>query len=261
MHNEWLRVCIGHKRPSFGLWKGFSFVTYNKQEPTDWGLQSFEILSERLPDNIIGEYHYLFALRRQLEASDNIKSISITQYRRFVSREQLGTPSSNKPWSSVMPENEAAKISPELLMPSQGDWLVTTLKKCDPNITTQFAHCHPIRDWFRFLSDCCDTGALSSEEAYYASHTNLLLPAPSNGCFPLKVFVNHMQRLESCATAFLLSGYRPYDGYQRRIIGFCLERLHGFFIQKSLVENGINLMDVMGHHITINDGDTIKATI
>jgi hypothetical protein len=256
-----LSVCIGHKRPEFTLWNGVFFATYQESSDADWVLDVDPDLIAHLPDGLVGEYHYLFALRRQLERDNDLDRVVVCQYRRYVSCYPQGVPSSNHPWTSVVTPSEASGSTANSLIPSRGDWLTTSAINCLPNVSAQFAQHHPIRDWFRFLADSGDAAILSSDEIYQASHLSILMPAPSNGCFPTPVLIEHLRRLECCALAFLRSGYRPYDGYQRRIIGFCLERLHTFLILQSLAKFGINLPDVLGHQITVSDTETVIPTI
>lgn len=257
-----VQLIIGHKRPEFKIWPGHQFATLNPIDESDFKLDQDLELKETLPDELIGEYYFLFLLRRKLQKLSGIESVTISQYRRFVTMSSIGIPSENMPYSNVINTTQASDTSiMDLLCARKDGWLVSSEFKNSPNVSFHYAKYHILRDWFRFLSDAFDANLLSQVELAEASLVDRMLPAPSNGVFPVQFFIEHLQRLENCALAFKKNGYIKRDAYQRRVIGFCLERLHSYFLLSTLVRLKINFNDVSGRQITVSENTAVKPTI
>ena len=94
-----------------------------------------------------------------------------------------------------------------------------------------------------------------------ASTSHVFVPAPSVGVYPAAFERDVLLKLENCARAFVISGYIPREGYQRRVLGFCIERLHGFLITQELARLSIDWRDVMGKQIVVSETDVIIASM
>jgi len=260
--NNEIQLIIGHKRPDFKIWSGHKFATLDPIDQNDFKLDDDFELKEALPDALIGEYYFLFLLRRQLEQISSIKSVTISQYRRFVTINPIGKPSENLTYSNVVSPTEASDTSiSNLICPKKDGWLISSEFKNSPNVAFHYSKYHILRDWFRFLSDAFDANFLSQVEITEASLVDRMIPAPSNGVFPVQFFIEHLKRLELCALAFKNNGYLQRDSYQRRVIGFCLERLHSYFLLATLARLKINFNDVSGRQILVSESTAVKATI
>lgn len=125
-----IQLIIGHKRPEFNIWPGHQFATLNPIEENDFKLdQDFE-LKDELPDELIGEYYFLFLLRRKLQKIDGIESVTISQYRRFVAIKSVGLPSDNMSYSNVINPNQASDPSiARLICPKKmAGWYLQSLR-------------------------------------------------------------------------------------------------------------------------------------
>ena len=111
------------------------------------------------------------------------------------------------------------------------------------------------------MADRFDAGLLNQAEITESAFKNCLIPAPSNGVFPIKYLIEHLIKLEACARAFVHGGYQPRDAYQRRVIGFCLERLHSYLLLASLSKLKINFNEAAGQQIVVSETDAVKPTI
>jgi len=125
----------------------------------------------------------------------------------------------------------------------------------------QYARHHPLRDWLRFLADAIDGGAIDQATALEASLANQLIPAPSVGTIPSDVFLSHLRILRGAALSFRNHGFIARDDYQRRAIGFCLERLHSFLILKTLFRTRSGFQDSVGFQIVVSETQRIVATV
>jgi hypothetical protein len=255
-----LYLVIGHIRPTVNFPLQFQFVTGEYAFDNDYVVSLPIVNSVGLTDKRIGEYAFLFAARRNMISELN-ETTTIVQYRRMVINRPLGVNASDNLFSRVITINELNNaINLELFSPKK-NWLISSIFGPIENVLTQYSSVHILRDWMRFCADAIDFGVLSNVEAFEASQTKFLIPAPSNGTFPTKILIDHLSRLESMALAYLKSGFLERDGYQRRSLGFCLERMHSYLILKHLLENGINPAEVEGYHTVVGDGFSVKPTI
>jgi hypothetical protein len=263
MHQDHeLKLMVGHKRPEFDLWSGHRFATLNPIVPNDFKLSEDLELKELLPDSLIGEYYFLFLIRRQIEKNTSLKSITLSQYRRFVTTQSIGQPSTNQPYANLISKIQVANLNlGSLIVAKKEGWLVSSFYSTPPSVSYQYSRSHILRDWFRFLADSFDAGLLNATEITESACTNILIPAPSNGVFPVLYFVEHLIKLEACARIFVISGYKPRDAYQRRVIGFCLERLHSYLLLASLSKLKINFKEAAGQQVVISENDSVKPTI
>jgi len=257
-----LKLMIGHKRPEFDLWPEHKFATFNPIAQNDFKLIEDLELKELLPDNLIGEYYFLFLIRRQIENQTSLKAITLSQYRRFTTIQSIGQPSANQPYAKLISKNQAANANiGKLIVAKKDGWLVSSSYATSPNVSYQYSRSHILRDWFRFLADSFDAGLLNQTEITESAFMNILIPAPSNGVFPFRYLVEHLIKLEACARAFINGGYKPRDAYQRRVIGFCLERLHSYLLLASLSKLKINFKEAAGQQVVISENESVKPTI
>jgi hypothetical protein len=256
-----LKIMIGHRRPAFKLWPGHQFACFEAESESDFLLEQDEECADLLPDRLIGEYYFLFCLLKTLGHKPLPNRICITQYRRFVAREPLGRPSTNAPHARTLRAEEAASEAiGKLLLPTSGDWLIGSALKTK-SVMAQYARHHPLRDWLRFLADAIDDGAIDQTQALRASEATILIPAPSVGVFPTSVFLDHLSVLRKVALGFRKRGFVARDDYQRRAIGFCLERLHSWFVLelRSVNENLYSSAD--GFQIIVNQCERVEHTV
>jgi hypothetical protein len=257
---EQLKFIIGHVRPAVAFPSGFRYVTGEPQGDEDVAVPLKEVVDAGLTDRRLGEYAFLFALARVLPRSQT-GTATICQYRRFVLNRPLGSAASNIPFARVLSAQEFVRSVDELaLAPPRAPWMINTLALTSGPVLAHYARYHVLRDWLRFLSDAVDAAVLTDVEAAEASLIDGLIPAPSNGVFPLPVLADHLGRLECMARAHLSGGYIEREGYQRRSLGFCLERMHSYLVLKALRQAGLDAVAVQGYHTVLSEQDDIKPT-
>jgi hypothetical protein len=258
-----LKFIIGHVRPEVEYPPDFRFVTTSAQASSDFVVSMKELEEIGLTDRRIGEYAYLFALRRHLSDSSTVAdSICIAQYRRCVLNVCAGKISDNARFAWMVSRDDAKEILiDQNFVPRNGAWLVSTATRVSTCVTDQYARKHLIRDWFRFLADVLDAGLISESDARDAALTDVLIPAPSNGFFPYQYYIQILYRLEQMAHAYIHSGLVERDGYQRRSMGFCLERMNSHLLLCLLKRQRLSLKDVQGFHSVVNAGPCIVPTL
>lgn len=256
------KFIIGHVRPAIQFPKEFGFLTAHPEISTDIVIETEEVTQAGLSDRRIGEYHFLFALMKRLESIHAKGKVTIVQYRRFVTSTPIGFPAQNMSYARVITTNSSKALPFEnLLQPIEGDWLVSTPTKVSPCVASQFAKHHELRDWWRFLSDAIDAGCITNEDSRLASLSGTLIPAPSNGVFPIQKFLSQIKTLETAALAFIHGGFIERAEYQRRSLGFCLERLHSYLVLRDLANSGLDLGKVSGYQTVVSDTALVTKTV
>lgn len=255
-----LKFIIGHKRPAVAFPADFQFVTGQPEGSSDLAVPLAAVQAEGLTDTRIGEYAFLFALRRVLPAIPNATA-TVAQYRRFVLNSPMGEQPRNVPFARVVsPAEFAQRINSEHLEPRTGQWLVSTSARAAGSVMAHYGRYHVLRDWMRFCSDAVDAGCLTNAEALGASLIETLIPAPSNGVFPLEVLHEQLTRLELMALAYLRRGFLERSEYQRRSLGFCLERMHSYLLLEALKSHQVDQSLSQGFHTVISEESTVRAT-
>jgi len=253
-----LYAVVGHRRTDFPLWTGWQFSTANPELSSDFPLS--DPGDPRLPDSLIGEYHYLFRLNRELKKTTRFDSIRIAQYRRIVVNVEMGDRAENQPWTRVVSADVARDLDAQKLTePKDHGFLVSSIFPM-PSVLAQYASSHPSRDILRFLADAVDAGIVNDQDATSALLVNGLIPAPSNGTFPINCFTKIMDTLERAAIQFVSGGFMARSDYQRRSVGFCLERLNSYLLLKELAAKSVDLAAVMGQQLTISDQTRVTVS-
>lgn len=197
---------------------------------TDLGARYPELAGR---DPVLGEYATLFAVRRLLEdarergdgTGDGM--VGISHYRRFAVTRPTGARS--YAYGVVRPE-EFAALPRDLFVPPPDTVLFPAPMKVVPTLLAHFGTYHPTRDLLFFMALAIDLGIVTDAEATSWLSQDVMVPAPAVGVYPVDWYVATMAALESVVDAFESSVGVPREGYQRRIIAFCLERLHGLVL-------------------------------
>jgi hypothetical protein len=223
---------------------------------------------EPLHNNRTSEYFYLFGLRRQIQRrpAEFGDAIMVAHYRRFLADRRLGPLSRNIPWVCVVTPQQAEALDPAALMPQHSretGWYIAQPMSFKGGLIAQTAWHHPVEDFLRFLASAVDTGVLEPARIpLLLSPDTRFVPAPSASVVPVEFFVSAMLRLETCARHFLAHGWREYEGPQRRIIGFCLERLHSCLVLDEVERLGLDVAQISGIQTVVNDrGDIIEPSV
>ena len=258
---EHLKLFIGHKRPSFPMWPGFRYAAFDATDPTDFPLAAYDDLAG-VNDQLTGEYYYLLSLRRTLLQGPLPETLTICQYRRFTLREIIGAQSENQPFARVIDGDTAASPAVgDLCLPREGNWLLGSVLHIEPTLLYHYHLHHPLRDLLRFLSDAVDAGALTDADVAALLLQKFMIPAPSVGTYPTEAFLETFECLEKASLAFSRGGFITRGGYQRRAIGFCMERLNGYLFCREALKRGQDLNRILGSTTIVSDDTVVRHTV
>jgi hypothetical protein len=261
MNAKVLPVIIGHKPPLFSFWGKFKQVSYQDKGDQFLTLPNF-LIYPGVDDREIGEYHYLFGLRRYLEESQEKFGVVIVEhYRRLLSSQKMGTPTNlNQSHTFAITPEEAERQDSSIILPKSGSWLIgTPVIIHNGRQLNHFQLSHPLQEYLRILALAIDIGALGGGDVVNLLSSPHMITAPSVGVFPVDRFIKHMRILERLTKAYLDTGAKKYDGFNQRIIAFCLERIHSYLLMTVIEELKFD-PNVMGYQLVLTEDGIVRPS-
>jgi hypothetical protein len=253
--------CVGHKPPLFFPNRSFKLVSPSFFSGFDQLIIGEDALGENFHGEILSEYTQLFGLAEYLKNHHKNEKFYIYQYRKFISFCQSTQLSANQAWSHVSSPSEAASLFPssEELLGLEGHLFVGPALHVR-SLADQYSTNHLIEDFIKFILSLSTLNSFNSKRCQEFIDCEILFPAPSLGVTQVDVFLRHMAILKMTWEHFYNNFYKPRDGYQRRVGGFLLERLHSF-----LIFQDINVYECIkathGFQIVISDSPWIAKTV
>jgi hypothetical protein len=186
--------------------------------------------------------------------------LRIFHYRRFVSREKprVGQRSTNLPWSTAISSAELSSFASEFGRFSDTEVFNTKVQFGD-GMLAQYARAHVLEDILNFTKFLIEIGVFSSSEASNFLRESTNIPACNIGVFSLETFRSIFSVLRKGADFVHSPYFVVRQGYQRRSVGFLLERLNGYLILK-MIRNG-EVKANFGHNIVISDDAVVSVTL
>jgi len=203
-----------------------------------------------------------FAIRRFLAGQQEFSEfdlITLTQYRKFISRQQFGEATASFPTMRLI--NQSA------LVPSYQEWFAEPQQYfciASPrhigNTFLQYAYSHQTPDFLRYLATAVELEIITAQECLELINNPVIIPGGIEfGTFPMNIFLAIAEQMEAVCLRFLAQ-HRPVrlDAYQRRALSFCNERLGSYLLQKVLHQIfGKSIpSEVVGHMHTVDIGAT-----
>ncbi|MBY5662165.1 hypothetical protein [Rhizobium leguminosarum] len=187
------------------------------------------------------------------------RNITIWQYRKFLTRLNIGTPNPEYPGMNIATSEEVEITRPENpAFFSESFFLPRPLNL--HNISYHYASCHNIVDFFRYTAFSVEANTLPQAEALHFFNSSTLVPGGIElGTYPTDWWLDTFVRLVAPSLEFA-KRYQPFqaeDPVQKRAISFCQERLGSYLLIKRLAElYGNNLPGFLfGDMATVsNDG-------
>lgn len=232
--------CIGHVPPVFAPGLPYTMLT-----PRPLGLPG-EIL---LPDErqalpgvrgaVLAEYSQLFSLQDLLEAGDiTAQRLYLFQYRKFIGLRPGGLPAT-APWVRIAPPLQAAALMPTLAELADLPYPVVTgsMLPLGGSVAQNYAHVHVIDDLVTFAAGLPAADFSPPEVRAFASFQGLL-PSPALCLIEVPMFLQQMRVLRAAWRAFAAGAHVPREGYQMRVGGYLLERLHSHLLCRWVQQGG-----------------------
>lgn len=254
-----LNICIGHKPfPQ-------AYVHY-----FDYMLSPFPIASEGrvkvvshylFGDNgpSLSEYAQLFWVLANLDHLLNGEThIRTFHYRRFVSDGQTGLGEAcSLPWAKTVKENQLGLFSQDFVRSGSGEMVNTVHRFPHERILGQYTIVHHLEDLLVFAKFLMKENILSPIDTAQFLLSDVIIPGSSIGVLSVENFRKIYSVLFKASTFINDPNYIMRTGYQRRNMGFMLERLNSYLLIKGINEG--NIMPRTGLHMVVSDDPVISG--
>jgi hypothetical protein len=244
-------------------------------QPVPWRIPSFMTLvgtgdyvpptgialAERFPDwahrnTTYSEYAALFALRRVLEEDPGGDFVGFSHWRRFPVVEQVAP---RRGFNQVISPSDFEALPENVFLGDGRTVLSPPVVNFGMTVLEQYAHDHLARDLMRFFATAVDHGALTDAEAAAFLSRPGFIPASTVVVLPTEWAVQTLTTLEEVAEAFHREDHTDRDGYQQRVIGFCLERLNGMFTERLLTRTDQDRRQLQLSLLVSEDGRVVRT--
>jgi hypothetical protein len=198
----------------------------------------------------LSEYSQLLWLYDHFDAIvSKYDYIRIFQYRRFVAQNEFGLPCS-QPWAKRIRVDELSQYSNEFNRSCAGE-LFNRAIHFNGGMLGQYASAHIREDILNFSKFLIEESIFDPLQASLFLKEALMIPSSNLGTFR-KVTLREILSTLKRAAAFLRSNYFvPRPGYQRRVMGFLLERLTSYLILMRIGDRASE--PNFGHHMIISN--------
>jgi len=250
--------CIGHKPPTFLPTVPYTIVSPTMYPELNQLVVPDDLYGENFHGKILSEYAQLFGLAEYLKDAPRDEKIYIFQYRKFISLKQPSTLSTNLMHAYACNSSQSTLLFPlQNELSALGDDLL--MGKCLINfgpIAKDYINNHDGTDFSAFMISLYKVGGFNEQRIKNFINYPILLPVPSLGVFRVDIFLKHMEALKLVWTHFADHFFVARDGYQSRVGGFLLERLHSFLICEEVSNKIYNV--VHGNQVVVSDSLEIK---
>lgn len=211
----------------------------------------------------LSEYAQLFWLYDNLgQVASGYKFIRIFHYRRFTSPNPppVGKPA-DQIWSTAIQPAQLHHFDAAFSRSVVREIANTPLSLMPwGGVLGQYASAHHLEDMLRFTEFLCAQNILDPKSAAEFLRADTLIPACNIGVFQVKTFREIYRSLRPASDFLSSSLFIPRHGYQRRSVGFLLERFQSHLILQHMREHKNRQMD-FGYNMAISETSKIHNTI
>jgi hypothetical protein len=255
-----LNVCLGHLPFPHSHWDHIDLMIAPRLIK---GQKQLALVD----DSLFGEHgsalsehvQLLWLLEHLDEVSVDCSYVRIFHYRRFVSRKEpcVGQRSSNHPWSITISEADLDAFAADFVRFSDSE-VFNTPVQFNGGMLGQYASAHVLKDLLNFTNFLIEAGIFSQKEAAEFLRENIEIPSCNIGTYKLETYREIFSTLRKAADFLYSNFFIAREGYQRRSVGFLLERLNSYLILK-MIRQGLVIAN-FGHNIVISDDAVVSIT-
>lgn len=253
--------CVGHTRPLFT-----PPITYDMLCPSPLGIQNELVIKDNrfgstVDGSSLAEYSQLFGLADLLKAGDIVADeLFLFQYRKFIAP-TFGGVDSVAPWVRILSPEVAHSIFPSTdQLSSLGSRLaVGSVFDFGESISKNYALVHVIDDLVMFSAACAKSGALEPSDIQYFATLRGVIPSPAVCYIHTDLFIKIIEILK-CVWEHYYPHYQIVrTGYQRRVAGYLMERLHSVLLFKWLMDNSEPDIRIWHRYVVIDTNAAADA--
>lgn len=256
-----LVTCVSHRPPVFAPNLPFKLVVPEDVGAADQLIAPDDWRGDRFHGRILAEYAQLFYLAEQLsQGYGDITHLYIFQYRKFVSEKLGGTVATNMSYARTVSAQQAGELvsSIEFLLQPEIDFMISPILDLQQSVAAQYAAHHQAEDFSAFVLALRKHKFFDDGECCKFINCASLIPAPSLGLVPILHFLETMRVLAEVWELFSSHFLVERSGYQRRVGGFLLERLHSYLLLQSLPDDD---SAACGQQYVVSDSSIVRPTI
>lgn len=255
-----INICIGHiPFPE-------KFLRYVDLMLSPVPLQS-GATTVHVPDDTFGpygdtlsEYAQLFWLLDHLDKiASGYQFLRVFHYRRFIAppNQASGVLATNQPWSKAIEANKLGQFEAAFARTCASE-LFNTQVHLRHGMLVQYAHSHVLEDMLNFARFLSRNEILPDQQVAAFASMQRFIPSSSIAIYSVESFRRLFSVLRRAAGFMESPDYQRREGYQRRAMGFLLERLNSFLIL-TFMANRL-LPSTHGQNMVISDSPLISAT-
>jgi hypothetical protein len=210
----------------------------------------------------LSEYAQLIWLRRNLDRIiDGHTHIRVFHYRRFVAQQlrNVGKRSTNQPWATTIRDEQIPEFEREFSRVSPDSELLNTKVRFQGGMIGQYAHAHVLEDLLSFSRFLCSSKMYSNITVADMLQSTCFIPACNIAILSVENFKVVYDKIVAAASFLTSSDFVLRSGYQRRNLGFLLERLHSYVLQ-ALLDNG-KIQASFGFNYILSESERVSITI
>ena len=245
--------CIGHVPPVFE-----PPLPYTMLCPKPLGLPNEQVIADSrfggdADGAVLAEYSQLFGLQDMIEAGDLVADrLCLFQYRKFVGFRAGGAPAT-APWVRIATPGEARTLFPamEQLEASTQAVVVGSMYELGGSMAQNYALVHQIDDLVMFAACLPNCGFDPAQVRQFATFKGLI-PSPALCLVDTPLFLRLMRVLRAAWHEYARHCYVAREGYQRRVAGYLLERLHSHLLCQWLMDGSQPDIGLAHRYVVLN---------
>lgn len=255
--------CLGHKDPIFNVPIDYTLVAPHEIFKHEYSLIiEDDKYGDSFHGSILSEYTQLIGLVEHFKKieSDPETFVFLFQYRKFLSLNKEIPKSQNIPYASSLNSSLAPTVFPS----------VDALIKMTPsfllgpavNVGTysmNYAKHHISNDFTCFVLAMRACG-FEDDLCFRFVNCPILFPAPALGLYKIEFLIYLVETLKKVWAFHYNNFFIKREGYQRRVGGFLLERLHSFIIYESIRSKKI-VNYATGSQVVVSESSVIIPTL
>lgn len=220
-----------------------------------------------VPDNTFGPYGDTLSEYAQLlwllDHLDDIlaghRFLRVFHYRRFIApiRPAQAASALNQPWAMVIQANELDQYESAFDRSEESE-LINTQMSFDQGVLGQYAQVHVLEDMVNFGRFLAQAKVLPGQQVLGFMNMKTFIPSSSIATYGKENFRAIFSVLRRAAAFMESPYYQRREGYQRRAMGFLLERLNSYLVLLRMAQG--RLAATQGQNMVISDELSISTT-
>lgn len=260
--NNYNLFCVSHCDPIFVVPTSFCLISASVSDVHDSIHLADDALGPDFDGFFLSEYSQHFSIiKLHPKLITTCQNAYFFQYRKFLSFRKTSTIANNARWIHITNAYQAPELFPTLdeLKSQQGTILIGPVIRSKQSLCSDYGQSHHIEDFCTFATALGEVQGFTRQKIKRFINDTYMLPSPTLCSVPTSLHLHLMSVLQNVWEVFFDGFYIKRDGYQRRVGGFLLERLHGHLLLEYLRNKSYNFKSL--NFIGISDKNTLDPSL